>query len=289
MARIVVTGGFGFIGRHTINELVKQGYDVAAVDKKPSNDLPRKVETVVRDITIKGGLNGIIEPDDKVLHLAAVTRFELAERHPYETVRTNVLGTMNVIQTCIERGAERLVFSSSGSVYGPNVPVPISEVAPRKPKSLYGLTKKIAEDLIFFHGGELPFIILRYGYIYGKGKDWGAIGAFLKSIQEGTPPTVYGGRQTIDFICVEDVVQANLLALESPHLNQAYNIGSGIPVSIMGVCDACIKAMNVDVKPLIKPAREFDFEAFVYNISKARSMLGFEPQYGLEGGIRSCI
>lgn len=289
MARVVVTGGAGFIGKHTIKELVKRGYEVVTVDKKPSNDLPREVETVVCDIAIEGGLNGIIELDDKVLHLAAITRFELAERHPCETVRTNVLGTMNVIQACIERGAERLVFSSSGSVYGPNVPVPISVVAPRKPKSLYGLTKKIAEDLIFFHGVELPFIILRYGYIYGKGKDWGAIGAFLKSIQEGTPPTVYGGRQTIDFICVEDVVQANLLALESPHLNQAYNIGSGVPVSIMEVCGACIKAMGADTKPVIKPMREFDFGAFVYDISKAKSMLGFEPRYELEEGIHSCI
>lgn len=289
MAKVVVTGGAGFIGGHTVEELVRRGYDVVTVDRRSFSWPLSGAKSVTCDIAEKGSLDGMIGQDDKVLHLAAIARFEEAAQHPHEAVRTNVLGTMNVIRACIKRGAERLVFSSTGSVYSPNVPVPTSEVAPREPMTLYGLTKKGAEDLIFFYGGKLPFIILRYGYVYGQRKEHGAIGAFVKAIREGKSPTIYGGHQTNDFIHVKDVVEANLLALESPHLNQAYNIGSGVPVSIEEVCNSCIRAMNAKVGPVIKPPRGFDFRAFVYDISKAKSMLGFTPRWGLEDGIRDTL
>jgi len=227
----------------------------------------------------------LIEMGDKVLHLAAVARFDTAEANPQRAVRVNVEGTLNIIQACIEKKANRLVYSSTGSVYSLDAPVPIREDAPRNPSSLYGLTKKMAEDWIMFYGNQLPHVILRYGYIYGKGKDWGAVGAFLKRLSNNEQPVVFGGDQTNDFVYVKDIVKANLLALETVYTNQAYNIGTGRATSIRDVCEYCIKAMKNNLKMKIEPARTFDYPIFVYDISKARTLLRFEPEWNVLNGI----
>jgi UDP-glucose 4-epimerase len=230
-----------------------------------------------------------VRQGDKVLHLAAIPRFDLASRDPQKALRVNVEGTLNVIQICIEKKAERLVYSSTGSVYSRDAPVPIREDAPREPDSVYGLTKKQAEDWLIYFRDRLPYVILRYGYIFGKGKDWGAIGAFLKLLSEGKRPTVFGGKQTNDFIYIKDVVQANLLALETEHTRQAYNIGTGRATSIKDVCELCIKAMKSNLTMELKPAREFDFPVFVYDISKAQMLLKFDPKWNLLEGIEDIL
>jgi len=291
--RVVVTGANGFIGLHTVRELINVGYDVVAVDVVAS-----KLQTLfhgnehckihVANILDKN-LESLIEEGDKVLHLAAVPRFAEARENPQKAVRVNVEGTLNVIQTCIKKKAERLVYGSTGSVYSRNVPVPIREDAAREPDSVYGLTKKQAEDWIIFYGNRLPYVILRYGYVYGKGKDWGAIGAFLKHLKEGKRPLIFGGKQTNDFIYVKDIVQANLLALETSYVRNAFNIGSSRATSIKDVCELCIEAMKSDLTMEIKPARAFDFPVFVYDISKAQTLLGFEPKWNLFKGIEDIL
>jgi UDP-glucose 4-epimerase len=291
--RVVVTGANGFVGLHTIRELLSAGYEVMAVDIVDS-----KLQTYFHDskrCTIKSmnildeNLKQSIRKGDKVLHLAAVPRFDEAEKNPQKAVRVNVEGTINIVQACIEKKAERLVYSSTGSVYSRNVPIPIREDAPREPDSTYGLTKKQAEDWIFHYDHRLPYIILRYGYVYGKDKDWGAVGAFLKLLKEGKRPVIFGGRQTNDFIYVKDVVQANLLALETEHVRQVYNVGSGRATSIKDVCELCIKAMKSNLIMEIKPARAFDFPVFVYDISKAQTLLGFDPKWNLLEGIEDVL
>jgi len=291
--RVVVTGANGFLGLHTVRELINIGYDVVAVDLVAS-----KLQTLFHGNKhckihtaniLDEDLESLIEEGDKVLHLAAVPRFAEATENPQKAVRVNVEGTLNVIQTCIKKKAERLVYGSTGSVYSRNVPVPIREDAARDPDSVYGLTKKQAEDWIIFYGNRLPYVILRYGYVYGKGKDWGAIGAFLARLKEGKRPTIFGGKQTNDFIYVKDIVQANLLAIETPYIRNGFNIGSSRAISIKDVCELCIKAMKSDLTMEIKPARAFDFPVFVYDISKAQTLLGFEPKWNLFDGIEDML
>jgi len=286
--KVVVTGANGFIGIHTIRELLKRGYNVEAVDIRTERlrEFSDNKRFMILDLDVLDeDFRASIEMGDKVLHLAAVARFETAEANPQKAVRVNVEGTINVISSCIEKKAERLVYSSTGSVYSPSVPVPIREDAPREPNNVYGLTKKMAEDWIMFFGGQLPYVILRYGYIYGRGKDWGAIGAFLKRLSNNQQPVVFGGDQTNDFIYVKDVVQANILALETRYTNQAYNIGTARATSIRDVCEHCIKAMKSDLKMKIEPARTFDYSVFVYDISKARTLLRFEPEWNVTNGL----
>jgi len=291
--RVVVTGANGFVGLHTIRELLDAGYNVVALD---ISDAKLKVEfhgnkrcTIATMDILDKDLARFVKQGDKVLHLAAIPRFDMASQDPQKAVRINVEGTLNVIQICIEKKAERLVYSSTGSVYSRNVPVPIREDAAREPDSVYGLTKKQAEDWIFYFRDRLPYIVLRYGYIFGKGKDWGAVGAFLKLLSEGERPIVFGGKQTNDFIYIKDVVQANRLALETEHTRQAYNIGTGRATSIKDVCELCIKAMKSNLTMEIKPAREFDFPVFVYDISKAQTLLKFDPKWNLFEGIEDIL
>jgi UDP-glucose 4-epimerase len=291
--KVVVTGANGFVGFHTVKALVDAGYDVTALDVSDSR-LQTEFKgnphcAIAKADILDEDLKRFIELGDMVLHLAAVPRFEQASQNPQKAFRINVEGTINVIQACIEKKAERLVYSSTGSVYSRNVPVPIREDATREPESIYGLTKKQAEDWIILYGHRLPYVILRYGYIYGKGKDWGAVGAFLKNLKEGKRPVIYGGKQTNDFIYIKDVVQSNLLALETEHTRQAYNIGTSRATSIKDVCQLCIKAMKTDLTIEIKSAREFDFPVFVYDISKAQALLKFDPKWNLYEGIEDII
>lgn len=288
MPRVVVTGAVGFIGKHTVEELHRRKYSVVALDiEKDSTEKIEGVDRINCDIT--EDLSGYIKGEDKILHLAAIARFDVAERNPRLALEVNVLGTLNVIQACIKKKVERLVYCSTGSVYPRNSPTPIDESIERKPSSIYGLSKMMAEDLVLLHGDRLPHIILRYGYVYGKGKDWGAIGAFLRLLKEGKSPTIYGGRQMNDFIYVKDIVEANILALETPFTNKVYNIGTGKPTSIFEAYRTCLKATGTDIEPTIESPRPFDFSDFVYDTSKAEKLLAFKAKWSLKEGIRDSL
>jgi len=291
--KVVVTGANGFVGLHTVRGLLDTGYNVLATDIADSELKARfkgdkRCEIATTNI-LDENLKKIIKKEDKVLHLAAIARFDQARQNPQRAVKVNIEGTLNIIKACIEKKAERLVYSSTGSVYSHDAPIPIREDAKREPDSIYGLTKKQAEEWIFLYGENLPYIILRYGYIYGKDKDWGAVGAFLKRLKQGERPLIFGGKQTNDFIYIKDIVQANLLALETEHVRQAYNIGSGRATSIKDVCELCIDAMGSNLTMEIKPARAFDFPVFVYDISKAQTLLNFEPKWNLSKGIKDIL
>ena len=291
--KVVVTGANGFVGLHTVRGLLDAGYNVLAVDitdsKLKAQFKGNKRCSITTINILDEDLKNVIEKGDKVLHLAAIARFDEARQNPQRAVKVNIEGTLNIIKACIKKKAERLVYSSTGSVYSHNVPIPIREDAKREPDSIYGLTKKQAEEWIFLYGENLPYVILRYGYIYGKGKDWGAVGAFLKRLKQGERPLIFGGKQTNDFIYIKDIVQANLLALETEHVRRAYNIGSGRATSIKDVCELCIDAMGTNLTMEIKPARVFDFPVFVYDISKAQALLNFEPKWNLRKGIEDIL
>lgn len=285
---VVVTGASGFIGRHTVKELLKREYEVTGIDMEPSDVRHRNLKNVQCDIS-SPKLPSYINKGDKVLHLAAISTFGAAGQNPSRAIRVNVEGTLNVINSCIEKKAERLVYSSTGSVYHKSSTVPIKEDSPRNPTSIYGLTKKQAEDWIMLYGDRIDYVILRYAYIYGQGKDWGAIGNFIKRIKQGEQPIIFGGRQTNDFIYVRDIVESNVLALESEYLDQGYNIGTGVATSIKEACRLCLEVMNSDLGMKIEPPRPFDIQMFVYDITKARLLLGFEPKWGLSEGIRDMM
>jgi len=176
-------------------------------------------------------------------------------------------------------------------VYSRNAEVPIRENAPLGPSkdNYYGWSKLQAEEWIRIYQRFLPHVILRYAYVYGPNKDWGAIGAFIKKLKYGEQPVVFGGNQTNDFVYVEDVVQANLLALETNYTNQAYNVGTGRATSIRDACEYCIESLDSKLEMKVDSARSFDYPVFVYDICKAGTLLNFMPKWNLLHGIKNMV
>lgn len=280
MKRVVVTGASGFIGSHTI-KAIRKDFKIVPVDIRGS-------DVYKCDITTPEFAEHIAE-GDKILHLAGMIRFEECAHDPQLAVKINVQGTLNVVKCGIKENAERIIFSSSGSVYGPENHFPLDETGNLGPHTQYGLTKVQAEAWVELYKSQLPYVILRYPYIYGPLKDWGAIGMFIKLLQENNQPTIFGGDQSNDFTYIKDIIQANILSINTKHINNVFNIGTGRPTSIRDVCEICKKFLGSNIKPKILPSRSFDYPIFVYNINKARTLLGYEPKWNILDGIEDTI
>ena len=277
--KIVVTGGLGFVGTHTSKALRERGYIVLDYDLKQG-----------MDIRIFEQIYAVIQPGDKVLHLAAIARFSEADQDPLNAYVTNVDGTYHVAQACEIKGAERLVYSSTGSVYMPiQEEPPITEKFGAKGNSVYGCSKYIGELWIKNECDKVPYIILRYAHLYGEGKiGHGAIGGFIDRMNRGLAPTLYGGAQSNDFTYILDIVQANILALEAPKKawNQEYNIGTGYELTTEEVFIQLQKFFKYDKEFERLEQRTVDANRFVYDISRARKFLGYKPQFNFEQGMK---
>ena len=268
------------MGSHTIPALQKLGYEVFNLDLKTGWDI-RKIED----------LRKVIEQGDKVLHLAAISRFKDADDDPYNAYMTNVLGCGNVASVCQEKRAERLVYSSTGSVYMPvEQEPPITENFKVRGNSVYACSKHWGELVIQKIG--FPHIILRYAHLYGEGRLMhGAIGAFLTRVERGLAPTLYGGKQSNDFTYIADVVQANILALQTApvNLNNIFNIGTGEEITTEKVFEILKKYTGYKGEIEKMPYRSVDPMRFVYDILKARDVLGYRPEYNFEKGIKEYL
>jgi len=271
--KIIVTGGSGFVGSNTIVALIKKGYEVLNFDLTEGYDIRRLSD-----------LQEVIEPGDKVLHLAAIARFAQADADPLLAYETNIEGTKNVALACLVKKAERLVYSSTGSVYMPVIQEPpITEKFKCRGNSVYACSKYLGELII--ERLKVPFVILRYAHLYGKGKiGHGAIGGFIDRMNRGLSPVLYGGKQSNDFTHIEDVVQANLLVLETRDMGKTYNIGSGEELTTEGVFEIMRDALGYEKEFEILPGRSVDPLRFVFDINKAREGLGYNPKYSFKEG-----
>jgi len=281
---VLVTGHRGFVGSETCKLLKEHGHRVVGCDIMDGNDIRDKAlldrfMSRSGDYLYKGEI-------DRILHLAAIARFDEADANPILAHETNVLGTMNVVELA-KKYHIPLVFASTGSTYMPiKLDPPITEEFPIMGNSVYGVTKALADLYVQRH---TPHIVLRYSHLYGREKRYhGLIGGFASRIQHDLEPVLYGGKQSNDFCYVRDVAQANLLALEASwdKWNQVYNIGTGEELSAedagRAVCDALGYKGDID----IRPQRTVDAQRFVFDISKAREKLGYEPQYSFKEGLK---
>lgn len=273
--KIIVTGGSGFIGSHTIKALREKGYNVFNYDIKEGYD--------IRDFD---QLSSAIEPGDKILHLAAIAKFDEADNNPLKAWTTNVEGTDCIARVGKHKKAERIIYGSTGSVYMPiEQEPPISEDFKVRGNSIYACTKLFGELAV--KRSALPYIILRYAHLYGEGKlGSGAIGGFISRMERGLAPVLYGGKQSSDFTYIKDIVQANILALESDKLNETYNIGRGEELTTEDVFGQLRGFFNYDKEFERLPLRTFDPNRFVYDISKAKKLLNYSPKYSFKAGMK---
>tara|TARA_Y100000034_G_C6905707_1_gene420175 strand:+ start:3903 stop:4748 length:846 start_codon:yes stop_codon:yes gene_type:complete len=274
MVRIVITGDEGFVGTHTKNLIkkIRPDWEIIGFDRKSNRDINKPEQ-----------LREVIEEGDKILNLAGCPRFEQAENDPSDAGATNIGGTYNVGKIALEKGAERVVHASTGSVYMPVFKVPITEEHCVQGTQIYGITKRVAEEVLWYSGCRR--VILRYSHLYGEGKEWGVIEAFKKRIIRGVKPVLYGGYQSKDFCYIEDVAHANILALETEHINSVFNIGTGEEMTIIDTVKAVSEVLNVDIDFEQLPPRSQDPPRMVFSIEKAKKYLGYEPKYSFRKGL----
>lgn len=298
MIKVLITGGAGFIGSHISDRLIGLGYDVTAVDNLitgSSTNLMDKVKLYEVDITYDQ-LHEIFEAEqpDYVIHEAAQTDIQKSMEDPVFDVKTNVLGTLNVLECCRLTGVKKIIFASSAAVYGHPEYLGIDENHRIKPISFYGISKHISEEYIRFYKEifGLKYTILRYANVYGdrqslKGEG-GVISIFIKNMLKGKKTVIYGdGEQLRDFVYVEDVVKANICAIKKGD-NEILNIGTGAATSINGL----FKALNDivgDSRRVYAETRKGDILNSYFNIEKSSRVLGWKPEYALVDGLRKTV
>lgn len=276
--KVLITGNLGFVGSATQKLFEERGIDVFGYDIMEKKDIRSidQFDEVVRQ-----------QEPDRILHLAAIARFSDADRDPKTAHETNVLGTMNVASVAAKYRVP-LVYSSTGSVYMPiKREGSITEDFETMGNSVYGVTKNLGELYIKSFGN--PYIILRYAHLYGKEKRMhGLIGGFLERIERGMAPTLYGGSQSNSFTYIEDIAEANYLAVTAPwdKWNNIYNIGSKEEITAEDAGKLVCEIFGYKGEIEKVAARTVDPLRFWFNCNKAKIMLNFEAKYSLEQGLR---
>ena len=304
--RVLVTGGAGFIGSHLVDELMNSDLDVVVLDDlssgkrdnfsqhlgKPSFCL---VEGDIRNSAdVKKALDGV----DAVFHLAANVSVDFSVKNPLLVNEVNVDGTLNVLRESLKAGVKRFVYASSCAVYGDPVHLPIDEEHPTKPMSPYAVTKLAAEHYcrVFYEVYGLETVCLRFFNVYGPrqviGPYSGVITKFIDRLKRGEAPTIYGdGKQTRDFVFVEDVVDACLRAMRRKNcVGEVINVGTGVETSINKLASVLAELFNLrNVEFVYAEPQAGDIRRSCADLSKAERLLGYKPKTSLREGLSTLL
>lgn len=298
--RYLVTGGAGFIGSNTVDELVRRGHGVVVLDDLSSGKEDNLAEVRSKITFMKGSITDIeavqkaMVQADYVIHLAARTSVPRSVKDPVDTNRINVDGTLNVLVAARDNKVKRVVFAASSSAYGDTPTLPKSEDMQPVPISPYGVSKYVGELYAQTFGRcyGLENVCLRYFNIFGPRQDpdspySGVLSRFSTAFLDSTPPVVFGdGEQTRDFTYVENAVQANILACEAASASgRTFNVGTGHAVSLNQVLEMLQKASGKKLETKYEPAREGDIRDSLADIRLAKEFLGYEPTVLFEEGL----
>jgi UDP-glucose 4-epimerase len=310
-ARILVIGGAGFIGSFVVSEFLKTDvaevlvYDNFARGKR-SNLTESLADPRCRlyphggDIRDTDLLNDAMKGVDGVVHLAAMWLLHCRD-YPRTAFHVNIEGTFNVLEACVNNGVKRLVYSSSASVYGDAVEVPMTESHPFNNRNFYGATKIAGEAMCRAYHDRygLSYVGLRYMNVYGPHQDQtaaytGVIPIMLNKIDANEPPVINGdGSQAYDFIDVEDAARCNVLALQAEVADEFYNVGTGVQTSIRELCNLILELRRSNLDVTYKPYSAEDARRLVQNRigspDRAARDLGFTYRYDLRTGLQRLI
>ncbi len=292
MKKVLVTGGLGFIGSHTVDELLRKEYQVFILDNFSTGNLKnidnRKVKIVKGDIQDKKLVDKIMKKMDYVIHLAAVASVSESVKNPIKTHFINVDGTLNVFISALENNVKKVVYASSAAIYGNNQNIPLGESFLPQPISPYGMHKNINEQYasLLNKNKKTKFIGLRYFNVYGSRQSLtggypAVVPIFcLNSLKDKKISILGDGKQYRDFIYVKDLAKINVLALEKDQISfEVFNVGTGVKLDINTLIKNIEKILNKKVEVDKKEAREGDIKKSLADISRLRKIfkLDFTP------------
>ncbi|MEE9393059.1 MAG: SDR family oxidoreductase [Planctomycetota bacterium] len=304
MSRILITGGAGFIGSNLARALIERGDDVTIFDDFSSgrrsnlDAIADRLEIVVGDLRDLDQMQEVSEGQDYILHQGAVPSVPRSMDDPVTSHDVNSRGTLNVLLAARDQKVKRVVMAASSSAYGDSETLPKIESMPTVPKSPYAADKVYGEHLarIFFDGYGLETVALRYFNVFGPYQspesDYAAaIPRFVTKLLAGERPLVYGdGEQSRDFTHIDNVVQANLLAMVADKAPGRFmNIGIGERITINDVIHTIAEIIGAKVDIDYQPDRVGDVKHSLASIDRARDLLGYEPKVGLAEGLERTI
>jgi UDP-glucose 4-epimerase len=302
---VAVIGGAGFIGSHIVDQLLDESVERVIVVDNFVRGTRGNLERAVRDprVEVREGsildlsfLQRVMEESDYAFHLAALWLHECVH-HPRDAVDVNALGTFNVIETAQRTNVGRVVYSSSASVYGDALSIPMTEQHPFNNRTLYGATKIAGEQFFraFYEQHGLDYLGLRYMNVYGPRMDYkgtyvSVIMKVLDRIEAGEPPLIFGdGSQAYDFVHVDDVARANVLALKSEATDVFLNIGMGVQTTINELVERLLALTGSDVRPEYLPQEQMFVTNRIGSTELAEELTGFRAGIELDDGLASVI
>ena len=298
--RVLLTGGAGFIGSHVADSLLQRGHDVAVLDDLSSGKRENVPEgAALHEADIRSGCAGVFRSfrPDALCHLAAQMDVRRSVREPDFDADVNVLGTLRLLQACVEHGVGRVVFASTGgAIYGEQSEFPAREEHPEYPVSPYGVSKLAGERYLNYYRVQhgLSYAALRYANVYGPRQDphgeAGVVAIFSGNLAAGRPSTIFGtGEQTRDYVYVGDVARANVLALEGEAPSGAYNVGTGIETSVNDLYEGLREPTGRDLPPRHGPAKPGEQARSSVDPTKAARELGWKPETDLATGLERTL
>jgi UDP-glucose 4-epimerase len=298
--KVLVTGGAGFIGSHLVDRLVQEGHEVVVVDNLSTGkrrNLNRAARFCKLDIQ-SWRLERVFrnERPNVVMHLAAQMDVRKSVENPVFDAEVNVIGTLNVLQQAVRHGVHKVVFSSSGgAIYGEQEMYPAPESHVTRPLSPYGISKLCGEQYLSYYQrvSGLQIASLRYANVYGPRQDpdgeAGVVAIFIQKLLNNEQAVIHGnGRQTRDFVYVEDVVEANL-AVMGQETQGTYNVGTGEETSINDLLRILIVHTNSTCKEIHGPAKSGEQIRSVIDSGKLRQELSWEPKTELREGLKRTV
>ncbi len=311
MTHVLVTGGAGFIGSHTVDLLLSQGHKVTVLDDLSTGLMAnlKQCEGNPRFHFVKADVAGelaetldqvaaIVGPIDRIIHYAAQTAVPLSMDDPASDVRANVIGSVKLLEYARRNKVAKVAFASSSAVYDDDAPVPVDEKSSVRPSSPYGIDKLVVEFYLDYYARlfGLKYTALRFMNVYGPRQDsksWysGVISIFLDRAASNTPITIFDdGEQTRDFVFVTDVAAAVVKAcLDDAAHGEVINIGTGEEVTINTLAKLALELAGSKSVINYSPARPGDIRRSVTTMDKARRLLKFEPRVGFADGLAQTL
>ena len=302
--KVLVTGGGGFIGSHVVDRLLAEGHEVRALDnfttgrRENLDGVLDDIELVEGDIQSYERAHTAVRGCDIVLHQAALPSVPRSVLDPLTSNASNVIGTLNVLLAARDSGVRRVVLASSSSVYGANPELPKHEGLQTRPIAPYAVAKLAAECYAqsFFCVYGLDSVVLRYFNVFGPRQDprseyAAVVPKFIVAALQGTSPVIFGdGEQTRDFTYVQNVVQANLLAMDAPEAaGKVFNVAYGDSVTLNRLVQLFGEATGRPLAVDYAAPRPGDVRHSRADITRARIELGYEPEIDLSEGLRRTV